>query len=112
MVGRIAMRLQLNDMLRIAGGHIGYIVAPQHRGRGVATAMLRLVLQTPEAQSIGNLLVTCDADNIASERTILKNGGIMENIVNISNSSKQKKRFWIHLAVPQPDDSKSRSDGL
>jgi predicted acetyltransferase len=97
MVGRISMRLELNDWLQIAGGHIGYIVAPQYRGRGVATEMLRQVLETPEARSIGNLLVTCDADNIASERTICKNGGLLENIVNLPNSSKQKKRFWINL---------------
>ena len=97
MVGRIAIRLQLNEILSIAGGHIGYIVAPQYRGRGVATEMLRQVLQTPEARSIEKLLVTCDADNIASERTIRKNCGILENIIDLPNSTKKKMRFWIHL---------------
>lgn len=97
MVGRISLRKELNDTLRLVGGHIGYIVAPDYRGRGFATEMLRQVLRTSAARAIGKLLITCDEDNLASERTILKNGGIFDSIVDEADGGKRKKRFWINL---------------
>jgi|SRR5580704_7940625 predicted acetyltransferase len=60
-VGRIAIHHELNDALRIEGGHIGYDTVPSFRGRGVATEMLRQAL--PVARALGltgvllNLLV-------------------------------------------------------
>jgi predicted acetyltransferase len=96
-LGRIGLRLELNDFLTHFGGHVGYIVRPSARGQGVATAMLRLVLMTPEAQLIGALLLTCDEDNPASERVIRANGGVFESTVFPPGNSIGKKRFWITL---------------
>src|SRR5687767_1925083 len=73
MVGRLGLRLELNDFLARVGGHIGYYVHPDCRRRGYATEMLRLALETPEARAIGRLLLTCDEDNAGSERTIIRN---------------------------------------
>jgi len=58
-------------------GHIGYGVVPWMRGRGYATAGLRLLL--PQARAIGLEYVelTTDADNIPSQRVILSNGGYL-----------------------------------
>lgn len=95
-VGRIAIRHELNDFLKKVGGHIGYIVRPSYRTRGVASEMLRLILKTERARSIGRLLVTCDENNTASERTILKNGGAFESTVENGEKPK-KKRFWISV---------------
>jgi predicted acetyltransferase len=93
-IGRIAIRHELNDFLKKVGGHVGYIVRPSYRNRGVASEMLRLILETDRARSIGKILVTCDENNTASERTILKNGGILENITP-NGDQPGKKRFWI-----------------
>jgi predicted acetyltransferase len=49
-VGRISIRHFLNDFLKRIGGHIGYIVRPSYRGRGIATEMLRQILQTPRVK--------------------------------------------------------------
>ena len=97
-VGRIGLRFELNDFLSNYGGHIGYIVRPSARGNGVASAMLAQVLATQEAQRIGRLLLTCDEDNIASERVIRKNGGVYESMVYPVGRRLGKKRFWITLA--------------
>ena len=70
MIGRLGLRLELNDMLARAGGHVGYYVHPAARRRGFATEMLRQALRMPEARAIGRLLLTCDEGNAASERTI------------------------------------------
>ena len=50
-VGRISIHHELNDALRVEGGHIGYDTVPSFRGRGVATEMLRQAL--PVARALG-----------------------------------------------------------
>ena len=94
MVGRISLRHELNEFLLREGGHIGYIVRPSARRQGVATEMLRQILRTDKARSIGRLLLTCDEDNLASEKTIRANGGILENVV-VLGAGQRKKRYWI-----------------
>ncbi len=96
-VGRISIRHELNDFLRREGGHIGYIVHPAWRKKGIATEMLRQILYTETALSIGKLLLTCDEENIASEKTILKNGGSFESTIEVDQGKPKKKRFWISI---------------
>ncbi|HCN05112.1 MAG TPA: hypothetical protein DIS79_05780 [Bacteroidetes bacterium] len=94
-VGRIGLRLELNDFLREIGGHIGYITVPTFRGLGVATSMLRQVLLMPDTQRLFPILLTCDEDNVASERVIVKCGGRFERFAESDGSSVRKKRFII-----------------
>jgi predicted acetyltransferase len=95
-VGRISLRLELNDFLKKAGGHIGYIVRSNYRGLGIATKMLETVLKDESSIEIGKLLLTCDVSNIASEKTIVKNGGVYEGVVELCGRE-DKKRFWINM---------------
>jgi predicted acetyltransferase len=95
-VGRVSIRHWLNAFLERVGGHIGYVVVPEFRRQGYATAILRLSLQIAhEKLGIGRILVTCDDDNIGSIRTIEKNGGIFENLVSGTDLDKPKRRYWI-----------------
>jgi predicted acetyltransferase len=87
--GRIALRHHLTTQLRESGGHIGYDVRPTARRQGQATAMLRAVLPHARTMGIDNVLVTCDANNVASRRVIETNGGVIEDERN------GKLRFWI-----------------
>jgi predicted acetyltransferase len=95
-VGRTSIRHRLNDFLARVGGHIGYAVVPEFRRRGYATAILRMSLQIArEKHGIRRILVTCDDDNIASIRTIEKNGGVLENVIEGPDLPKPKRRYWI-----------------
>ena len=83
-VGRTSIRHSLNEFLERVGGHIGYVVVPEFRRQGYATAILRLSLQIARGKCGGadRVLVTCDDDNVGSIRTIEKNGGVLENVVS------------------------------
>ena len=93
-VGNIQIRHSLNESLLQSGGHIGYGVHPSERRKGYATKMLALALEKCRALGIDKILVTCDKDNIASAKTILKNGGVLENEFTEENGN-ILQRYWI-----------------
>ena len=75
-VGQFRVRHHLCESLRTGGGHIGYYIAKEHRGKGYATEGLRLTLDyarhiVPEEEFYLRLLKT----NPASLKVMLKNGG-------------------------------------
>jgi predicted acetyltransferase len=79
-------------------GHIGYGTRPSERGKGYATAVCRLTLGQAARLGFNRVLITCDADNVASARVIQKNGGVLENQVVSRQTGKLKNRYWIELA--------------
>lgn len=95
--GVIQIRHRFNEFLEKYAGHIGYCVRPGRRRRGFATQMLSAVL--PECARLGiyDVLVCCYADNEASRRTILANGGIYESTVVEPESQSRIERYWIRL---------------
>ncbi|MAF78873.1 MAG: GNAT family N-acetyltransferase [Halobacteriovoraceae bacterium] len=75
-VGRMSIRHELNDHLREFGGHIGYEVVASERRKGHASEGLRLALEFCKNElNLTDLLLTCSDENIASIKTIEKNGG-------------------------------------
>jgi len=96
-VGHIGLRHRLNEELAEFGGHIGYNVRPSCRRRGLATEMLRRVLATPKAREIGRLLLTCAPDNVASNRTIVTNGGVLERTIFADRVGRSTNLYWIDL---------------
>ena len=56
-------------------GHIGYAVVPWKRGRGYATAALRLMLDEARAVGLDYVEITAKPGNPASQKVITTNGG-------------------------------------
>ena len=95
-VGRASIRHALNPFLERFGGHIGYVVVPEYRRQGYATAILGQALRIArEKLGLTRVLVTCDDDNVGSVRTIEKNGGVLENVVTGPEGARPKRRYWI-----------------
>jgi predicted acetyltransferase len=96
-VGRSSLRHDLNEQLRLDGGHVGYGVRPAHRRRGYATEILRQSLVILRAIGVDRVLVTCDDDNIGSAAVIERCGGVLEDVVPASSTRNGKpiRRYWI-----------------
>ena len=94
-VGMIDIRHYLNEFLKQFGGNIGYSVRKSERNKGYAKQMLKLTLEKCKDLKMKKVLITCDEDNIASEKVILSAGAKFEDIRSLDG--KNKKRFWIDL---------------
>jgi predicted acetyltransferase len=89
-LGRLTIRHRLAPgPIGERNGHIGYDVRPSARRRGNATAMLAASLPIAADLGLKTVLLTCDASNIASRRTIERNGGVRADPID------DKLRFWI-----------------
>ncbi|WP_373601068.1 GNAT family N-acetyltransferase [Paraclostridium bifermentans] len=95
LIGMIDIRHRLNDYLLNFGGHIGYSVRKSKRKQGYATEMLKLALKECKTLEIEKVLITCDKDNIASSKTIINNGGNLEN--EIIKDKRITQRYWINI---------------
>lgn len=95
LLGAVNIRHYLNDYLLQYGGHIGDGIRPSERGKGYATEMIRLALIECKRLGIDKVLMVCDKSNIASRKTIIKNGGVLEN--EIVEDGEIQQRYWIDL---------------
>ena len=94
-VGAVNIRHYLNDALLKNGGHIGDGIRPSERRKGYATKMIGLALEECRKLEIKRVLMVCDKENIGSARSIINNGGILENELEIDGIVEQ--RYWIAL---------------
>lgn len=95
-VGAVNIRHYLNESLLLNGGHIGDGVRPSERRKGIATKMIALALDECKKLGIEKVLMVCDKENVGSAKSIQKNGGILENEIEVDGVIEQ--RYWIELA--------------
>lgn len=96
LLGAVDIRHYLNDYLLQFGGHIGDGIRPSERRKGYATELIRLSLIECKKLGIANVLMICDKSNIASAKSIIKNGGILENEI-LDKNDNIAQRYWIKI---------------
>lgn len=95
-IGVIDLRHHINHpVLGLWGGHMGFTIRPSERRKGYAKEILRLNLQKCRDRNMEKVMVTCDRENVASEKTIIANGGVFEKEVFVDGE--YIKRYWIAL---------------
>lgn len=96
-VGAVNIRHYLNERLLRSIGHIGDGIRPSLRRKGYGSAMIALALEKCREMHIPRVMMACDKNNIASARSIMHNGGILENEVTDSEGA-IIQRYWIDLS--------------
>ena len=96
LLGAVNIRHSLNEHLLKVGGHIGDGIRPSERRKGYATEIIRLGLKECKKLGITKVLMVCDKDNIGSRKSIINNGGVLENEIEIDGEIEQ--RYWINLS--------------
>ena len=97
LVGFVNIRHQLNDWLCNYGGHIGYSIRPDERGKGYARRQLALALDECRRLGIPRALLTCREDNERSRRVIEGCGGVYEDSRQKPDGERMR-RYWIDLS--------------
>jgi len=89
-LGAIRYRHHTNEYIENVIGHVGYETKPTARGKGIA----RLMLSWLQKNIIGsNAVITCEADNIASEKVIKSCGGEYLNKIYSKEKQNEVKRY-------------------
>ena len=108
-VGQVSLRPELSTNYLVQfGGHIGYSIRPTMRRRGLGERILALALERACDLGLHRVLVTCDSDNVASQKIIERNGGTFEYAMPMHphafraegrppNEGVTKLRYWIDL---------------
>ncbi len=91
-VGAVTVRHYLTERL-FNSGLIGDGIRPSERRKGYGSAMIGLALLEAKKLGINKVLMCCDKRNIASAKSIINNGGVLENEVETGGIIKQ--RYWI-----------------
>lgn len=97
-VGMINVRYNISDdKLKTWASHIGYGIRPTERRKGYAKIALYLGLL--EEQKVGEerILLICDVDNIASNKTILSLGGKVEETKLYEYDNTMTNYYWINV---------------
>lgn len=91
-LGGIALRHADADSVG-PSGHIGYGIRPSARRRGLATWALGEMLTEARILGLDRVLLVCEAGNVPSARTIERNGGVLESVVDTELGPAW--RYWI-----------------
>ncbi len=93
-LGGIALRHETNTFV-LRHGHIGYGIRPSSRRRGLATWALGRMLDEARRLSLERVLIVCEADNIASAKTIERQNGVLEDVEEPTLAG--VRRYWIRI---------------
>jgi predicted acetyltransferase len=84
-------------------GHIGYSVVPWKRRLGYAAQALRDVLPLAVEVGLPYVVITTDPDNVASQRVIESNGGVLVRTFDKGPQYTSREGLWYRLDLDGVD---------
>lgn len=98
-VGMINIRYNISkEKLESWASHIGYGIRPTERGKGYAKIALYLGLLEEKKLGEKRILLTCDVNNIGSNKTILALGGKLEKTEFCKYDNTMTNYYWINVS--------------
>ena len=99
MVGRCDLRIGHSRKLYF-GGHIGYTVFPDYRGRHYAEKACRMLFALAKRHGLGYVIITCNPDNFPSRRTCERLGGKLLEIAELPEDNDMRRdRGYTHACI-------------
>lgn len=80
-------------------GHIGYAIRPNKRKQGYGTKILNLALEKCKELNLHEILISCDKENIASEKIIERNNGELLEELYVPEENAIIKKYLIRLSM-------------
>lgn len=80
-IGKIDLRIGNTRTILLFGGHIGYWVHPNYRGRHFAERACRLLLPLAKRHGLETLWITCNPANQPSRRTCERLGATLVEVI-------------------------------
>lgn len=88
-IGRISYRAGESDGVYYFG-HIGYHIDPPWQGHGYAGKACRLIRTEILRGGKSSVIITCDPDNMASKKTCLRLGCLLEGEVSVPEEFQER----------------------
>ncbi len=96
-LGRIDIRKQLNIYLQRIGGNVSYQIRPTERKKGYGKLQMGLALEEAKKMGMHQLLITCRADNIGSQRIITHWRGQFLDAVDRPDTDVKENRYLLEV---------------
>ena len=90
-MGEISLRIGNNENSHY-GGHLGYGVLEEFRGRRLASRSMQLLFELAKRHGLTQVWVTCNPENTASRKTCENAGGELIEIVDLPETNDQYLR--------------------
>lgn len=90
-IGNMQIKHYLNESLFFSEGHIKNSIRPSERNKSYSNEQMRLGLEKCKELGIERVFIGCDKNNIAAIKSIIKNGGILENEITKPNGQLTQK---------------------
>lgn len=97
-VTRLRHRID-TPFLRRDGGHIGYDVAPSHRGRGYGHFALGVALDEAARRGISRVLLFTAEDNLPSRAVIESAGGVLDAVSYSTFWGERLCEYWVTVGL-------------
>ncbi|MEW6754324.1 MAG: GNAT family N-acetyltransferase [Candidatus Latescibacterota bacterium] len=91
-LGSLSLRVGDTEHVRLYVGHIGYGIAPPHRGHRYAASACQIVARVALDHGLEDLWITCNPDNLASRRTCEIIGARFVELVEVPRGSEMYRQ--------------------